>query len=823
MFHNKTISFGLSCFLISCSATQDSTVKIQEPTQVQSIQKEIEHQPLLKTSGDPSVLFESEQNNEVQAYQVKVENYRQQILDSKPIPPKLWLELYQQRSNLVRDLKPNLGALQKEYYRAQRIIDFKHLVSKLGDSHWRAQLLKLNQSQDPFLESFLMAMSPDVDIQYFQNLAQSQDSILAKKTLNTLDNYLLANNPTIEMVEDWLIRDSIANHKNTYKPHFSIQLKSLLMDKDTVRANHVMKAIMNRGSVHFNYKDSWKIPEEIINRIDSLNKTMIDMPFSQWVKENKAKHKGDDQEIIKGSFAEIIAMLDSGKAISEIQFPDSLLLELEGWELIRALKWTELVEGTFKKELVLEQLKLKKNRSSYLSYLVQEKKWEDLEKLLFSISKEERTAMDLLIVLYLKTTQYQKLELVLNNHDKFRFNQLGSYIKNSSHFNTYPDWAQYLKYKGDSQGAKSIIKNHLWNNEADDSAYEVALEILSADEFRNFVDQLASNFSFEERPILWKGILFKSQGKWSEAKELFEKARAIDPSDGGQEPGRRMRVYEELALADSALGNLEASKTWKQVVQAIRQGEEADKYYKLDLTTQALALYKNALTQFEDAYCIQSRLAVQLDKVGDSEQALVHYKKAFELMPSSFGRMESHCFSCDGIFKTELGRKTAKEVFNQPMIQSVEHSAKVHYLKGLIALEEEKTEDAIEFFKNAIQQDPQYISAYKKLFNHIDDPLEKLKLSQKMMSLGLYTRGMYTTWKQQNRPGVLFDELNKRPTSPKIIVSDYQLKTQDKDTDDENNQFPRSRFTIFTHPLMAIYYDILRYNETPVENRRYLY
>ena len=51
---------------------------------------------------------------------------------------------------------------------------------------------------------------------------------------------------------------------------------------------------------------------------------------------------------------------------------------------------------------------------------------------------------------------------------------------------------------------------------------------------------------------------------------------------------------------------------------------------------------------FADAYCIQSRLALRYSELGDYVKAEQHYQRAFELMPDSFGRIESHCFGCEG-------------------------------------------------------------------------------------------------------------------------------------------------------------------------------
>jgi len=81
------------------------------------------------------------------------------------------------------------------------------------------------------------------------------------------------------------------------------------------------------------------------------------------------------------------------------------------------------------------------------------------------------------------------------------------------------------------------------------------------------------------------------------------------------------------------------------------------------VTRKALALYEEALGIFADAYCIQSRLALRYESLGDSENALKYYQRAFELMPDSFGRIESHCFGCEGAFGSPVAQGVAERVF----------------------------------------------------------------------------------------------------------------------------------------------------------------
>jgi len=80
-------------------------------------------------------------------------------------------------------------------------------------------------------------------------------------------------------------------------------------------------------------------------------------------------------------------------------------------------------------------------------------------------------------------------------------------------------------------------------------------------------------------------------------------------------------------------------------------------------------MYRQSLTHFADAYCIQSRLAIRLSQAGRLDEAAEHYQRAYELMPDSFGRIESHCFGCEGVFDGTEAQHMAEKVFNRLVIE----------------------------------------------------------------------------------------------------------------------------------------------------------
>jgi len=150
------------------------------------------------------------------------------------------------------------------------------------------------------------------------------------------------------------------------------------------------------------------------------------------------------------------------------------------------------------------------------------------------------------------------------------------------------------------------------------------------------------------------------------------------------------------------------------VVKAIRISEDADDFYLAGLVSRAVKMYETGLSHFTDAYCIQSRLAVQLSELGLQKEAEEHYRKAFELMPSSFGRVESHCFGCEGAFAGKRAQDIAEQVFTK-IAADQPNKPQVHYLLGYLHIQEERFAEASSNLLTAVRLDPDYLNAWAKL------------------------------------------------------------------------------------------------------------
>lgn len=272
--------------------------------------------------------------------------------------------------------------------------------------------------------------------------------------------------------------------------------------------------------------------------------------------------------------------------------------------------------------------------------------------------------------------------------------------------------ARVLAATGESAAAVRLAKATIQQFPGYDGAYELessidpkASEVFDA-QFRE--DQ------FEERPLIWNAVLLERAGRYAEAEKAVRAAIAIDPSDGEEGVNDRMRAYAVLADILEARGDAKSAAEYREVVAAIRISEKSDELHALGLYQQAFAGYREALQHFSDAYCIQSRLAVQLNQQGQHEQAAEHYRRAYELMPASFGRVESHCFGCESVFDGAQPQGIAEQVF-QKLVAKDPRNPRVHYLQGYLFEEEGRYSDALPAFRTAVQIDGDYLNAWRHL------------------------------------------------------------------------------------------------------------
>jgi len=274
-------------------------------------------------------------------------------------------------------------------------------------------------------------------------------------------------------------------------------------------------------------------------------------------------------------------------------------------------------------------------------------------------------------------------------------------------------WA--LAQCGRQAQALKIVKALLDRMGNFDPGYELLIKLSGSDAISQ-LDRLARQDRFETRPLIWKAQLQLDAGKLDDAEKSARAAVAIDPTDGHQGPGRRLREYSVLADILDRKGDKEHAQVYRGAVTAVRMSEHGDRYYEAGLLKQAVKTYEDALTHFADAYCIQARIALRLAEMGDSAGAEEHYQRAYELMPQSFGRVESHCFGCEQDFKGARAQGIAEKVFAR-LSAKMPANPQVHYLLGYLRKAQERYREALPEFEQAVKLDPDYFNAWKEIGN----------------------------------------------------------------------------------------------------------
>ncbi len=287
--------------------------------------------------------------------------------------------------------------------------------------------------------------------------------------------------------------------------------------------------------------------------------------------------------------------------------------------------------------------------------------------------------------------------------------------------------ARALKAAGRPLEAKAATLAVLQRMPGHDPAYQLLVDVEPEAALVD-LERMSAADAFEERPLIWRAFVLRRAGQLDLAEAQVRRAISIDPSDGEQGPNDRMRAYSVLADILQAKGDDKGSQVYRRAVAAIRTSEQADDLRKLGLYVRAAALYRAALDEFSDAYCIQSRLAVQLGKMGLQDEALKHYRRAFELMPESFGRVESHCFGCESVFAGPVAQDVAEQVFTS-LVRRGPLTPQAPYMLGYLRMEQGRFDEAIVLFRQVVALDSQYLNAWKRLHELGDktymDPRER--------------------------------------------------------------------------------------------------
>jgi tetratricopeptide (TPR) repeat protein len=310
-------------------------------------------------------------------------------------------------------------------------------------------------------------------------------------------------------------------------------------------------------------------------------------------------------------------------------------------------------------------------------------------------SEQDQASLAEMASIYLAEQKYQAVLDLLQNSPHWGASDIVQLVKVKDSLGVPMSIiaARALSGRGDTGAALRVARASVAALPGEDAGYELVAK-LDPNAIEAF-DALFALDEFEERPLIWKASLQFAGGADQEAEATIRRAIAIDPSDGEEGPNDRMRAYAVLSQILARQGDAADSRLYANAVEAIRLSEQGDRFHSAGLYQRAFATYREALEKFSDAYCIQSRLAVQLNKQGRRQEALVHYRRAYELMPASFGRVESHCFGCESVFEGPDAQTLAERTFND-IIRRTPDKPQAYYLLAYLREHQGRHAEAVQ-------------------------------------------------------------------------------------------------------------------------------
>jgi len=288
-------------------------------------------------------------------------------------------------------------------------------------------------------------------------------------------------------------------------------------------------------------------------------------------------------------------------------------------------------------------------------------------------------------------------------------------------------WA--LHKTGDDESAVKILKACIFKWQGYDPAFSLLCDIAGQDAIAWF-DLLYARDHFEERPLIWKAELLRRAGDLDNADTVIHQALKVDPTDGEQPAGSRVRAYAVLADILEAKGNRKDADFFRNVVKSVRVAEHGDELREAGLMSMSLKSYWEAERFFADAYCVQWRLAERLRAKGQLEEASKHYEIVFKRMPEQFGRLARLCFGCENIFGNQPSRSAAEKVLTGLLDSREKNRPQVYFLMGQLREAQNKDQEAYAYFRKAVDIDPDYINAWQQIRNLQEELIMKPKEAQ---------------------------------------------------------------------------------------------
>ncbi|MCG9874522.1 MAG: tetratricopeptide repeat protein [Leptospiraceae bacterium] len=239
---------------------------------------------------------------------------------------------------------------------------------------------------------------------------------------------------------------------------------------------------------------------------------------------------------------------------------------------------------------------------------------------------------------------------------------------------------------------------------------------LSCEEFLN------TPASDEEKSIALTvlGVLFDGAGRYPLAVERLEKATRYDP--------KNFHAYYNLSLAFRHMGRMEEARKAAQLAREIAPNDpkvamlSGNLFQELGDTESALNAYKTGISASPEDASLLYNLALAQYKQGKIPDAIDNFEKAISQDPNGRVTILSHGHLGKIYFDRENWQRAEYHFREATRLQP--DNAQNQYNLGLVALKLGKKEDAVSYFKRALEGGTNEPEVYLRLA----EALESLKL-----------------------------------------------------------------------------------------------
>lgn len=444
------------------------------------------------------------------------------------------------------------------------------------------------------------------------------------------------------------------------------------------------------------------------------------------------KRTEDNQDLLE-SAASLVRTLESPSQ-TDAQVANMALLHLKnGYG--DATQCIEIGKLLGRQDLIVAAKKKQGNET--LASLFELKKYRQLEQLAIKAERDEGAKT--LLRVYNQLGRHQDVIDLLDKFPNWEDDDLigvNDYISGGPEINVCYEAGRAFIAAGNSEVGLPILRHSLKSSNQIGEAYDFFVKILGNDAALKELDDLFAADPIDPNPLIWKGKIYLWQGRVKEAEQVTLKAIAIRGFDGDGMVEMDVEAQRLLGSVFTVKGSKRESLKQKSVLEAVRLVALGDKYCDAGLNSRGVRYFKNATITDPNSFSAHIRLAIELYDLGKFEESKPYYRRAFELLPSSYGVIGEPSYRIESrLFDNSIAKSIAQEVLGAMQNREPRNSRVLYQLGNLKFLQREFSAGT-QLLLKAIEIDPSYIAAYTELSGITDETL-LTTAQQEEIELGL--------------------------------------------------------------------------------------